>query len=381
MEEGSTDLWTQFLELVLKVIAPVWNDLIPLLPLAMLGLFLLVLGLIVRSWMRAGRKNRSRIPPRLTPLPPEGVHLPGPSPWPFIAPIGVALILVSLVFGDGGVPVSLPLFGAGMAFIVVGLAGWYLDAGREWRGAESPAGHGGGSTLALERGGTMPTLTAGAITREPPPGVHLPGPSPWPFFGPIGLFFVFMGLIFGPALIIGGILMAIIAVIGWLRDAGSEYRQVEAGHLPEPRSRDAEEAFPKRLVPVYGAIAFLAIAVTLLPVLFAALPSNAGGAGGSGGPPPESPDPAPMIAAESVTSFTVSRLVVPADSPIQLSFDNRQSGVPHNVAILQGSTPAFTGDVFPGPEMRIYEVPPLAAGEYTFVCSVHPPMTGTLVAR
>lgn len=381
MEEGSTDLWTQFLELVLKVIAPVWNDLIPLLPFAMLALFLLVVSMIARSWKRAGQKNRSRIPPRRAPLPPEGVHLPGPSPWPFIAPIGVALVLVSLVFGGGGVPVSVPLFGAGMAFIVVGLAGWYMDAGREWRRAESPGGHGDDGTVALEHGATMPALGVGTLPKEPPAGVHLPGPSPWPFFGPIGLFFVFIGLVFGPALIIGGIIMSLIAIVGWLRDAGSEYRQVEAGHLPEPKSRDAEQAFPKRLVPIYGAIAFLAIAITLLPVLFAALPGNAGGANGSGGLPPESPNPAPMVAADSVTSFSTGRLVVPAGVPLQLTFDNRQAGVPHNVAIVQGSTAVFTGDIFPGPEMRVYEVPPLAAGDYTFHCSVHPPMTGTLVAR
>ncbi len=38
----------------------------------------------------------------------------------------------------------------------------------------------------------------------------------------------------------------------------------------------------------------------------------------------------------------------------------------------------FKTDIFPGVEKRTYEVPALTAGTYTFVCTVHPNMTGTL---
>jgi plastocyanin len=41
----------------------------------------------------------------------------------------------------------------------------------------------------------------------------------------------------------------------------------------------------------------------------------------------------------------------------------------------------FKGEIFPGVETRDYQVPALAAGEYPFVCTVHPTMTGTLTAE
>jgi plastocyanin len=40
----------------------------------------------------------------------------------------------------------------------------------------------------------------------------------------------------------------------------------------------------------------------------------------------------------------------------------------------------FLGDVFPGIETRTYDVPALAAGEYAFLCTVHPTMNGVLIA-
>ncbi len=68
----------------------------------------------------------------------------------------------------------------------------------------------------------------------------------------------------------------------------------------------------------------------------------------------------------------------PAGTPFKLAFDNHDAGVPHNVALTDASgAEAFTGDIFNGVETRVYDVPALPAGEYTFVCSVHPNMTGT----
>ncbi len=34
-----------------------------------------------------------------------------------------------------------------------------------------------------------------------------------------------------------------------------------------------------------------------------------------------------------------------------------------------------------GPKVIVYNVPALAAGTYTFSCSVHPSMTGTLTSK
>ena len=43
-----------------------------------------------------------------------------------------------------------------------------------------------------------------------------------------------------------------------------------------------------------------------------------------------------------------------------------------------GGASVFTGEIFNGAATRTYNVPALEAGDYTFVCSVHPNMTGTL---
>ena len=41
----------------------------------------------------------------------------------------------------------------------------------------------------------------------------------------------------------------------------------------------------------------------------------------------------------------------------------------------------FMGEIFPGVATREYVVPPLVAGSYMYVCSVHPSMTGTLTIQ
>jgi hypothetical protein len=90
-----------------------------------------------------------------------------------------------------------------------------------------------------------------------------------------------------------------------------------------------------------------------------------------------------MLSASTVTSFDQSRLVVVADRPLKLTFENKQAGVPHDVAIFaedEPSTPVFAGEVITGPDTIVYDIPPLAATGYRFQCTIHPPMIGTLIA-
>jgi plastocyanin len=81
------------------------------------------------------------------------------------------------------------------------------------------------------------------------------------------------------------------------------------------------------------------------------------------------------------STFVPSDIRAPAGEGFNLVFDNQDSGVPHNVVIedRQGA-PVFTGEVFNGVATRTYRVPPLQASDYTFVCEIHPDMTGTLTA-
>lgn len=80
-------------------------------------------------------------------------------------------------------------------------------------------------------------------------------------------------------------------------------------------------------------------------------------------------------------AFGESEVEAPADRAFTIRFENNDAGVPHNVEIKDaGNQSVFTGEIFNGVETRDYSVPALAAGEYAFVCTIHPNMTGTLTA-
>lgn len=79
--------------------------------------------------------------------------------------------------------------------------------------------------------------------------------------------------------------------------------------------------------------------------------------------------------------FSTTRLEVPAGKPFVIEFEN-QDTVPHNVNILQAGKSLFKGDIVSGPKTIRYNVQALAAGEYDFICDVHPTvMVGKLVAK
>jgi mono/diheme cytochrome c family protein/plastocyanin len=119
----------------------------------------------------------------------------------------------------------------------------------------------------------------------------------------------------------------------------------------------------------------------------------ASGGGASPGPsgsappstaPPASTDPSAEVVTITAASiaFDPTEVTVPADTPFTLAFDNQDAGIPHDVQIKDAAgAVVFKTDVFPGAEKREYSVPALTAGEYPFVCSVHPNMTGTLTAQ
>lgn len=89
------------------------------------------------------------------------------------------------------------------------------------------------------------------------------------------------------------------------------------------------------------------------------------------------------VVAEQV-AFQAREIRLPADKPVGLRFENRDAGIPHNVAFYttpEAKESLFLGALFPGVETRIYEIPPLPAGAYFFRCDVHPQqMTGTVIA-
>jgi plastocyanin len=116
-----------------------------------------------------------------------------------------------------------------------------------------------------------------------------------------------------------------------------------------------------------------------------ATPAASGGASGQpSGSPAASSNPNAVTVSASGVKFEQATLTAPAGKPFQLQFENKDPGTPHNVAIHQGSPTGpevFRGEVFNGVASKTYEVPALAAGQYGFVCTVHPTMTGTLTAQ
>ena len=104
----------------------------------------------------------------------------------------------------------------------------------------------------------------------------------------------------------------------------------------------------------------------------------------STGRPPTSPEPdSPRLSATNI-AFDKTELNVPASRPFILVFGNAEN-VPHNVAIYADAAMqdlVFEGEYFSGPAARLYSIPALAPGIYTFNCRIHPipAMTGTMLA-
>ncbi|HXF71061.1 MAG TPA: cytochrome c oxidase subunit II [Actinomycetota bacterium] len=91
------------------------------------------------------------------------------------------------------------------------------------------------------------------------------------------------------------------------------------------------------------------------------------------------------ITAERI-AFDRSCLAVPADTPVTLTLDNRDQGIPHNLSVArdEGFTDVvFSGEIFSGPGSRTYRLGPLPAGTYFFRCDVHPvpAMSGTFIVE
>jgi len=87
------------------------------------------------------------------------------------------------------------------------------------------------------------------------------------------------------------------------------------------------------------------------------------------------------ISAQNI-EFDTDVLEAPADAAFQIRFANNDAGVPHNVEILDGMNMSlWKGEIFNGVETRVYDVPALPAGTYTFICTVHPNMVGELIVK
>jgi hypothetical protein len=66
----------------------------------------------------------------------------------------------------------------------------------------------------------------------PPVGeeIHLPGPSIQPFLLAIGITLAVVGITFNVAVMIGGIVLTVVVIAAWIRDARREFGELPAEH-------------------------------------------------------------------------------------------------------------------------------------------------------
>jgi hypothetical protein len=129
---------------------------------------------------------------------------------------------------------------------------------------------------------------------------------------------------------------------------------------------------------VQGELAELAVAApspTVDPADVAPPPTGDGGECGADG----------TIALDIVArgiAWDTTCLVAPAGEPFTVNIDNQDEGIPHNFDLLteEGGDQIGATEVENGPVLQTLDVDPLDAGEYFYICDVHPNMTGTLAA-
>ncbi len=350
------NLWNGILQLASLFVIPDWGSLIALLPVFMAVVVIVYLIWLVVQATRIGPRRRR--PGRITPPPPPGIHMPGPTYAPFFAAAGVFLLFLGLVFPG-------PLLLIGVVILVLSLLYWGRESFRDY------------DHVAEAHPELPPPVHTG-----PPPGVHVPGPTFRPILASIGVAILFLGLVFPGWILAVGIAFLVVALLGWLNDARKEYQRTVRADTTGHLENGPDPAWPKAIGWVFTVLVVVAIAITAgwFPPR-SAVGGTAEGSpapGGSGAPtgsgaPAGSGAPGDLTVVAHGIAFNVTTLAAKADAPFHILFDNQDAGTPHDIDILQASgTKVFDGKDFPGVAQKTYDVPPLPAGTYKFECSIHP---------
>jgi plastocyanin len=83
-------------------------------------------------------------------------------------------------------------------------------------------------------------------------------------------------------------------------------------------------------------------------------------------------------------TFDKKELTTPAGEPFTIEFDNQDDGQMHDVDIRDAAGTVIKDQpTVTGPAQETYQYEPLEAGEYVFICSIHPidQMTGQLIVE
>ncbi len=82
----------------------------------------------------------------------------------------------------------------------------------------------------------------------------------------------------------------------------------------------------------------------------------------------------------SELEFDPTTISAPANTPVQLIFNNQSDSQPHNLVFQEGIEAKTADVVQPGQSQTISFTTP-GAGSYTYVCTIHPGMEGTLTVQ
>ena len=367
-------LWNGFLDLTSQFVIPDWGALDRAAPgrhrwsSVALGPDLDVPPPARRPRRRAAGKRR------IAPATPAGIHMPGPSFAPILAAVGAFLLFLGLVFGG-------------------------VDPGpRRDRAGPDPAllagrGPARSTTTTSPRRRTVAAGASSTTGRRP--ASTCPGRRSARSSARSGTALLLLGLVFGGWLLASASSPWSLGLIGWLPDARREYvKTVEAdttGHLeniPAPRP-------PSRPLDV---LAVLVVgAVVLQSGVLADRLGQRRDAGGSAARTPAGSAGAGRFrrpdrsggrrraagrrrdgrgqehrlrrrprGRDRRTSRSRSRSTTRTPARRTTSSSRDSSG-----AVV------FKGEIFTASTTRVYEVPALPAGDYTFIVLVHPNMTGT----
>jgi plastocyanin len=358
-------IWTSILGFISQLVSPDWGKLVGLIPLGLFGLVGLYLLWLTRKLATLGPAERGGRP--VAPAPPAGIHMPGGSLAPIFGAVGLSLVIFGLVFRGA-------ITALGLTALILALIYWLREGMRDYDHVEDTAV-------------SLPAV----IHDGPTAGVHMPGPSFRPILGGLSMMVLMFGLVFGLPLLAAGIVMLVTTLLGWLHDARTEYGLVvEADQTGHPRNAPPPR-YPAGTLTFFGVVVIAALLVNygIIPPAdangAAAAASGAPTASGAapGGAAPSGPAADVTIVAKNI-QYATTTATAPADKAFTIAFDNQDSGTPHNVSIHTGAAggqQVFLGKIVTGPIVEIYDVPALPAGSYTYVCSVHANMTGTLTVK
>ncbi len=346
-------------------VAPDWGALIQLLPILVLLLVAAYYAWVFLRFQRAGPR-RIGIPTLPVTQPPAGIHLPGSSLAPLLISVTSAALFFSVALGG-------PALAIAAVAMTLALLVWGREAVREYDAL------GAGKHGALQIAAVSEPMSSG-----PPAGVHLPAPSLLPFIVSFATAVLLFGAAIGVPVLLLGVLMTGYALIGWLLDAEREYRAVaeadSTGHLVNPTPRRVP-----RVSLLLFSVLFLFVGGVQMGMFGSAMHGGALPPGASGAPSEVPSDGIVLITAKGV-KFEQTTFELPADTVSQVRFNNKDVGIPHNIAIHEGSSSSvgpelWQGEIFNGDDERLYDIPALPAGSYSFVCTVHPNMVGDLVVQ